>query len=112
MDTNSLAHKLTDWRHELHRHPETAFDEHYTSAFLADRLEEMGITVTRGIGGTGLVGTLKKGTRPNAVGLRTDIDANAITEQGNPPWKSQNPGRMHACGHDGHMVQLLGAAWL
>lgn len=112
MDTNSLAHKLTDWRHELHRHPETAFDEHYTSVFLADRLEEMGITVTRGIGGTGLVGTLKKGTRPNAVGLRTDIDANAITEQGNPPWKSQNPGRMHACGHDGHMVQLLGAAWL
>lgn len=64
MDTNSLAHKLTDWRHELHRHPETAFDEHYTSAFLADRLEEMGITVTRGIGGTGLVGTLKKRNTP------------------------------------------------
>lgn len=112
MDKETFVKQLTAWRHELHRHPETAFEEHWTGDFLADHLEKMGLTVTRHIGKTGLVATLKAGSGNKTIGLRADIDANAITEQGESGWKSETPGKMHACGHDGHTTQLLGAAYL
>jgi hippurate hydrolase len=107
-------HEMTAWRRELHAHPQTAFEETYASNFIAARLAEWGITVHRGLAKTGVVGTLagtgiKRGTI-SAIGLRADIDALDITEQNDFPHKSQNPGKMHACGHDGHTTMLLGAA--
>lgn len=103
---------LIAWRHELHRHPETAFEETQTAAFVAERLREMGIEVHTGIGGTGVIGRLKVGDSPRVVALRADMDAISLAETGNPPYKSQNEGKMHGCGHDGHITTLLGAAKL
>jgi len=103
---------LKTWRHTLHRHPETAFEEVKTAAFVADRLREMGIEVETGIGGTGVIGRLKAGTSPKVVALRADMDAIPLQEVGEPPYKSECDGRMHACGHDGHVTTLLGAAKL
>jgi amidohydrolase len=102
---------LAAWRHELHAHPETAFEEKRTSDFVAKRLQEFGIEVHRGLAGTGVVGTLK-GNAPGerAIALRADMDALHIHEQNGVDYASQNPGRMHACGHDGHTTMLLGAA--
>jgi amidohydrolase len=102
---------LTAWRHELHAHPETAFEETRTAAFVASRLEQFGIEVHRGLAGTGVVGTLK-GARPGsrAIALRADMDALHIHERNGHDHVSQNPGKMHACGHDGHTTMLLGAA--
>ncbi|MFN0043409.1 MAG: M20 aminoacylase family protein [Alphaproteobacteria bacterium] len=102
---------MTAWRREIHRHPETAFEEHRTSEFVASKLAEFGIAVHRGLAGTGVVGTLHgMGKGGRAVGLRADMDALHIHEQNDIPHKSLNPGRMHACGHDGHTTMLLGAA--
>jgi hippurate hydrolase len=102
---------MTAWRREIHAHPETAFEEHRTSAFVAKKLAEFGIEVHTGLAGTGVVGTLKgQGGGGRAIGLRADLDALHIHEQNDIPHKSQNPGRMHACGHDGHTTMLLGAA--
>jgi amidohydrolase len=103
--------EMTQWRHQLHTHPETAFEEHDTSAFVAERLESFGIAVTRGIAGTGIVGTLH-GSAPGerAIALRADMDALHIHELNQFSHASQQPGRMHACGHDGHTAMLLGAA--
>src|SRR3546814_14120438 len=102
---------LTAWRRELHRHPETAFEEEWTSAFGAEKLESFGLEVHRGIAKTGLVAVLR-GQRENgrAIGLRADMDALDITETTGLPYASGRPGKMHACGHDGHTVMLLGAA--
>ena len=103
--------EMTQWRHQIHAHPETAFEEHKTAAFVAERLESFGITVERGIAGTGVVGTLRgsvEGRR--AVALRADMDALHIDEQNAFSHASQERGRMHACGHDGHTAMLLGAA--
>jgi amidohydrolase len=102
---------LTAWRHELHAHPETAFEEKRTAEFVARRLSDFGIEVHRGLAGTGVVGTLK-GARPGsrAVALRADMDALHIHERNACDYASQNPGKMHACGHDGHTTMLLGAA--
>jgi hippurate hydrolase len=102
---------LTAWRHDIHAHPETAFDEHRTAAFVAQRLGEFGIEVHRGLAGTGVVGTLK-GNRPGerAIGLRADMDALHIHEKNGFSHCSQTEGKMHACGHDGHTTMLLGAA--
>jgi hippurate hydrolase len=97
------------WRRHLHAHPETGFAEHATAAFIAERLRGFGLEVTEGVGGTGVVGTLRRGGG-RAIGLRADMDALLIEEATNLPWRSRNPGRMHACGHDGHMAALLGAA--
>jgi hippurate hydrolase len=110
MIDQTLEHDMIEWRRHLHRHPELGFDEHKTAAFVADRLEEVGITVTRGVGGTGVVGTLRSGSSSRRIGLRADMDALAIDENGNAEWQSQNPGKMHACDHDGHTSMLLGAA--
>jgi amidohydrolase len=103
--------EMTGWRRHIHKHPETAFEEHQTSDYVALRLHEFGIDVHRGLAGTGVVGTLKgdKGTGP-AIGLRADMDALDIEEKNDIDYKSENPGKMHACGHDGHSTMLLGAA--
>jgi amidohydrolase len=102
---------LAAWRHDLHAHPETAFEETRTSDFVASRLQEFGIEVHRGLAGTGVVGTLK-GSKPGAraIALRADMDALHIHERNGVDYASQNPGKMHACGHDGHTTMLLGAA--
>ncbi len=106
----SIKEEMIGWRHYLHQHPETAFEEKETSAFVAERLREMDIEVTDGIGGTGVVGTLKCGEGDKVIGIRADMDALAIEEKGCPDYVSLNDGRMHGCGHDGHVATLLGAA--
>lgn len=106
--TRELQHRLTAWRREIHRHPELGFQEHRTARLVADTLEEMGLEVETGIGKTGVVGHLGAGER--AIGLRADMDALEIEEANDVPYASQNPGVMHACGHDAHTAMLLGAA--
>ncbi|MDA3922223.1 MAG: M20 family metallopeptidase [Salinisphaera sp.] len=101
---------LREWRRDLHAHPEIGFEEERTANFIADRLEEFGIETTRGLAGTGIVGTLRNGSSQRAIGLRADIDALPMDEDNTFAHRSQNPGRMHACGHDGHTTMLLGAA--
>ncbi|MGE5171872.1 MAG: M20 aminoacylase family protein [Rudaea sp.] len=101
---------MRDWRHHLHAHPETAFEEEATSAFVADKLRAFGLEVHTGLARTGVVGVLRNGSSAAAIGLRADLDALHIQEQTNVAHASQNPGRMHACGHDGHTTMLLGAA--
>lgn len=105
-----LVDDVVKWRRHLHAHPETAFEENATADFVAKKLEEFGIEVHRGIGETGVVGTLKRGVSPVAVGLRADIDALFIDEQNQFDYRSKVEGKMHACGHDGHTAMLLGAA--
>jgi amidohydrolase len=105
--------ELTAWRRDLHAHPQTAFEETYASDFIAAKMEEAGVTINRGLAKTGVVGTLE-GSRPanshlSTIGLRADIDALDIDEQNDFPHKSVFPGKMHACGHDGHTTMLLGA---
>jgi hippurate hydrolase len=101
---------LTEWRRDLHAHPELGLEEHRTSQVVADKLASWGIEVTRGLAGTGLVGTLKAGTSTRSIGIRADMDCLPMTEENDFPHKSTTPGRMHACGHDGHTTMLLGAA--
>ena len=112
MDTLELEREMTAWRHHLHTIPETGFEEKQTAEFVAGALASLGLEVARDIGGTGVVGTLRRGTGERAIGLRADMDALAIQEAGTPAHASRHPGRMHACGHDGHMAMLLGAASL
>ncbi|MDE1996192.1 MAG: amidohydrolase, partial [Rhizobiaceae bacterium] len=101
---------LTALRHNLHAHPELGFEEERTSGIVAQLLEEAGIAVHRGLGKTGVVGTLQIGNGTRRIGLRADMDALAMPEKANRPYKSTIPGKMHACGHDGHTTMLLGAA--
>jgi amidohydrolase len=103
--------ELTAWRHDIHAHPETAFEEHRTAEFVATRLAEFGIKVDRGLAGTGVVGTLA-GSAPGsrAIALRADMDALHVHERNGFDHASQTKGKMHACGHDGHTTMLLGAA--
>lgn len=104
------ADDLTAIRRDFHMHPEIGFQEHRTSAKVAELLESWGVTVARGIGGTGVVGVLE-GTRPGrSIGLRADMDALPMAEQTSLPFASRNPGVFHGCGHDGHTTMLLGAA--
>ncbi|MBT7371803.1 MAG: amidohydrolase, partial [Gammaproteobacteria bacterium] len=102
--------ELTRWRRDIHAHPEIAFEEHRTAQIVADKLTEFGIEVETGIAGTGVVGTLTRGRGNRAIGLRADLDALPILEANEFEHKSKNPGKMHACGHDGHTTMLLGAA--
>lgn len=103
---------LKAWRHDFHQHPETAFEEHRTSARIAALLTEWGFEVTTGIAGTGVVAALDgQQGEGKAIGLRADIDALDIREETQLAYASQTPGKMHACGHDGHTSMLLGAAW-
>ena len=101
---------MTAWRRDFHAHPEIGFEEHRTSEIVAAKLAEWGIEVHRGVGVTGVVGVLRRGSGTRAIGLRADMDCLPMDEQTNLPYRSQNPGRMHACGHDGHTSMLLGAA--
>jgi hippurate hydrolase len=101
---------LTELRRDLHAHPELGFEEERTSAIVSDLLTEAGITVHRGLGKTGVVGTLRVGDGARTIGLRADMDALAMPEKADRPYTSTAPGRMHACGHDGHTAMLLGAA--
>ena len=106
----AAAAEIAEWRRDLHAHPEIGFEEHRTSEIVANKLASWGIEVTRGIAGTGVVGALKVGNSNRAIGIRADMDALTMTEANDFPHKSQNPGRMHGCGHDGHTSILLAAA--
>lgn len=97
-------------RHKIHEHPELGYAEYQTADLIANELTKVGIHVTRGIGHTGLVGTLSCGSGSKAIGLRADMDALPITETNEFSHCSKVPGKMHACGHDGHVAMLLGAA--
>ena len=102
---------MTEWRRALHAHPEICFEEVWTGDFIAKKLRSFGIEVTRGLGKTGVVGMLKgQGNSPRAIGLRADMDALPMPEENQFEHRSQIDGKMHACGHDGHMTMLLGAA--
>ncbi len=104
------AGEFISLRRDIHRHPELAFEEHRTAALVADKLEGWGYAVERGIGGTGVVGTLVRGTSKKRLGIRADMDALPIDEASGAEWASVNSGVMHACGHDGHTAMLLAAA--
>ena len=102
---------MTEWRHALHAHPEICFEEVWTGDFIAEKLSSFGIEVSRGLGKTGVVGMLKgQGSSSRAIGLRADMDALPMPEENHFEHRSQIDGKMHACGHDGHMTMLLGAA--
>ncbi len=102
--------EMAGWRRDIHAHPETAFEEQRTSTLVAQKLESFGLSVHRGLGRTGVVGTLAAGSGRRAIGLRADMDALHIREKNAFDHHSQHEGKMHACGHDGHTAMLLGAA--
>ncbi len=106
----SLVERFIELRHDIHRHPEMAFEEHRTAALVAERLRSWGYAVTTGVGGTGVVGQLVRGTGTQRIGLRADMDALPIVEDSGLAWGSCHHGVMHACGHDGHTAMLLAAA--
>jgi len=107
---DSYLGELTDIRRDIHKHPETAYEENRTADIVAEKLTEWGLEVDRGLGGTGVVGTLRRGGSNRAIGLRADMDALFIQEMNEFDHRSVNNGKMHACGHDGHTTMLLGAA--
>ena len=106
----AIAPEMVGLRHEIHAHPELAYEEFVTSDLVAARLAEWGYEVHRGLGGTGVVGTLRQGTGRRRLGLRADMDALPIHETTGLPYASKVAGKMHACGHDGHTSILLAAA--
>ena len=108
--SQALDARVVSWRHDLHRNPETGFNEFGTSDYVAAALEGLGVDVVRGVGGTGVVGSLTRGGGTKVIGLRADMDGLTLTERGDLPYRSKNDGVMHACGHDGHMAMVLGAA--
>ncbi len=107
---DAMHAEMKVWRHDLHTHPELGFEEQRTAAMVAEKLASFGCEVHRGIAGTGVIGVLRSGNAPGTIGLRSEIDALPIEEANNLPYRSVIPGRMHACGHDGHAAMLLGAA--
>jgi hippurate hydrolase len=109
MTSEEIPH-FTALRHDLHRIPELAYHEHKTADRIARELEMLGIAYDRGIGGTGIVAWIRKGSSGRAIALRADIDALPIVEESGVVYASEHPGVMHACGHDGHTVMLLAAA--
>ncbi|MBS1171820.1 MAG: putative hydrolase, partial [Proteobacteria bacterium] len=102
--------ELTALRRDLHAHPETAFEETATAEVVAHRLAQAGVEVHRGLAGTGVVGALRAGSSARAIALRADMDALPVHERNLFPHRSRHDGKMHACGHDGHVAMLLGAA--
>ncbi|MEW5861977.1 MAG: M20 aminoacylase family protein [Pseudomonadota bacterium] len=108
----ALHDELREFRRDLHAHPELAFEERRTSDLVAARLAAWGIEVHRGLAKTGVVGVIRGRTTASgrAIGLRADMDCLPMHETGDVPYRSRHPGRMHACGHDGHTTMLLGAA--
>jgi amidohydrolase len=109
-DVEDLLPALVALRRDLHAHPELAFEERRTSSVVAAALRECGLEVHEGIGGTGVVGVLRRGNSTRMVGLRADMDALPMREDAERPYVSRHPGVHHGCGHDGHTAMLLGAA--
>jgi amidohydrolase len=108
-----FAEEITGWRRHIHENPELGYEEHQTSAFVAEKLKSFGVDeIVTGMGKTGVVAVIKgrKTGSGRVVGIRADMDALPIHEATNLPYTSKNPGKMHACGHDGHTAMLLGAA--
>lgn len=108
----ALEQELIATRRAFHRHPEIGFEEQWTSAQIADRLEKLGLEVRRNIGRTGVVGVLRGAAAGPTIALRADIDALPVSEESGVEFASEIQGRMHACGHDTHITSLLGAAKL
>jgi amidohydrolase len=111
-EAEGLAPQLVSWRRDIHQHPELAFRETRTADLVAQALHELGLEVRTGVARTGVVGLLHGGLPGAMVMLRADMDALPVREIGDAPYASQAPGVMHACGHDGHVAILLGAATL
>jgi amidohydrolase len=107
---HAISEELIEWRRDFHKHPELGFDVHRTAKIVADELEKMGYRVRRGVGKTGVVADIGEGGR--MVAIRADMDALPILEMNDVEYKSQNEGKMHACGHDSHTAMALGAAML
>ncbi len=105
-----LKDQLVEWRRDFHMHPELGLNEFRTSKKVLEELTRLDIEVKSGIGGTGVTGLIKGGRKGKTIALRADMDALPITEEKDVPYRSRNPGIMHACGHDGHTSILLGAA--
>jgi len=110
-----LTGEIAEWRHDFHAHPELLYDVHRTSAVVAEKLKAFGCDeVASGLGRTGVVGVIRgsraTGGSAKVIALRADMDALPIEEAGALPYRSTVPGKMHACGHDGHTAMLLGAA--
>ena len=107
-----LKDEFTEYRRQMHQNPQTSFEEVFASTLVSHKLSEWDIPFERGIGGTGIVATLrgKKSDSGRSIGLRADMDALDIPEEGDKLWLSRIPGKMHGCGHDGHTAMLLGAA--
>lgn len=108
--TEALKPQMVEWMKHLHRHPELSMQEKETSVYIASQLRTMGYDVTENIGQFGIVATLKCGDSPKTIGLRADFDALPIQENSPIDYRSENPGKSHLCGHDGHTTMLLGAA--
>jgi hippurate hydrolase len=106
----SIGERIRGWRHDLHRRPELGFQEHRTSDYVAGVLTGLGLSPVRGVGGTGVVASIGCGEGDAAIGLRADMDGLPLDEQPGRQVLSEHPGAMHACGHDGHMAMVLGAA--
>ena len=112
-DIHDSVAEVRTWRREIHQNPELMYDVEGTAAFVAERLRAFGCDeVKTAIGRTGVVGVIQgaKGSSARTIGLRADMDALPIEEETNLPYRSKIPGKMHACGHDGHTAMLLGAA--
>jgi hippurate hydrolase len=106
---STISAEATGWRRELHRHPQTMYEEEFASGFIADKLKQWSIPHERGIAGTGIVASVegRRNQSGRAVAFRADIDALDIPEESGQPWSSLTPGKMHGCGHDGHIATLL-----
>lgn len=111
-EAEALRQRLVAWRRDFHRHPELAFEERRSAKIIADRLRELGYEVETGVGNTGVVALLEGQRSSPVVMARFDMDALPVTEANETEYASQNPGVMHACGHDGHMAMGLGVATL
>lgn len=104
--------EMIGWRHELHENPQTAMEEEFAHSFVKTKLDEFGIPYKTGYGKTGIVATLEGKTNKSGkvIAFRADMDALDIHEESGKTWRSRNEGKMHGCGHDGHMTMMLGAA--
>lgn len=111
-ESKRIEPEIIKTRRELHQHPELSYKERWTSEYVAGRLRKLGIEVKTGVGGNGVVGTLRGGKKGKVVALRADMDALPVQELSDVPFRSKVDGVMHACGHDTHMAMLLGAAEL
>ncbi|MRH41508.1 amidohydrolase [Aquibacillus halophilus] len=107
---NELYEEMVEIRRHLHMHPELSFEEHQTAKFIAEYQSKLGLEVRKGVGGMGVIATLHGGKPGKTVAIRADFDALPISEENDVPYKSKNPGVMHACGHDAHTAIALGMA--